>query len=140
MDPYHASPQESATSMFSSSHSSVDTMHLLADVPDVLDAPFAVRDIHLPYDFHRHPIDVVRLLIGDTQHAATIPLVDACRHHLARTYKFMRWKPPFTAVLPHLLLPRACAFNQAESWCSRDGILVSQLFRHVCPFVCVSVA
>ncbi|BDA41927.1 probable telomere repeat-binding protein 6 at C-terminar half [Coccomyxa sp. Obi] len=60
MDPYHASPQESATSMFSSSHSSVDTMHLLADVPDVLDAPFAVRDIHLPYDFDRHPINAVR--------------------------------------------------------------------------------
>lgn len=59
MDPYHASPQESGTSVFSSSHSSADTVHLLADVPDVLDAPFAIRDIHLPYDFERHPSHAV---------------------------------------------------------------------------------
>ncbi len=78
MDPYHASPQESATSMFSSSHSSADTMHLLADVPDVLDAPFAVRDLHLSYEFDRHHINAVRL-----SHATIMPLAHVTWQELA---------------------------------------------------------
>ncbi|EIE25455.1 hypothetical protein COCSUDRAFT_61672 [Coccomyxa subellipsoidea C-169] len=55
LDPYHrSSPQDSGTSVFSS-RSSMDTVHLLADVPDVpLDGPLGSRNIHLPYGFERY--------------------------------------------------------------------------------------
>jgi hypothetical protein len=59
---YQASPQDSGASVFSS-RSSVDTVHLLADVPDVpLDHPFGARNIHLPYSFVRPRLGPPKLI------------------------------------------------------------------------------